>query len=215
LSGTVRPPSRRGLRHLAPLMLLLGTMACTTTFTTDLRQAFSMDPAATPDEAAPPVPEHYNDQPGPPAARTGADQLGSDEPNAPGGTAAMSVAQVSEADSISAGYSQPILNSDDPCSTQPDNVERCGPSALPAPKDTCRACGTDAEMTLLAPKRAQAGNFDPAVAVQEIGRGRTVSQASQSVGNAFLTAPETPAEPAPEAIPIPLEGLESILPGAP
>lgn len=212
MSGTIGSPFRRGLRHLAPLMLLLGAMACTTTFTTDLRRAFSMDPAATPDEAAPPVPEQYNDQPGPPAVRTGADRVGSDEQKALGGTAAMSVAQVSETDSISAGYSQPILNSDDPCSTQPDNVERCEPSALPAPKDTCRACGIDAEMTLLAPKRAQAGNFDPAAAVQEIGRGRTVSQASQSVGSTFLTGPETPREPAPDATPTHLEGMEMMLP---
>lgn len=217
LNETVRLSTRQSLRFAVPFLLLLlpGTNACTANFTTDLRQAFKLDNAAPQDEAPPPIPEHLRPESAPLTTKTRADQVNSQDPDGSVNIQKMGVAQVGETDSVAAGYMQPVLGSDDPCVTEQNNIERCGPKARPAPSNTCRRCTTAQEMTILAPTRTEGQNFDPAVAVQEIGRGRTVSQASQSVGNAFLTGPETPTESSADVAPTPLQSLDTILPGTP
>ena len=96
---------------------------------------------------------------------------------------------------------------DDPCLGDLENSEQCRSNLKPNSTGADAAGDSSMTLTVVAPDTGLKGTFDANRAVDEIGRGRIVSQGAQSAGSDFLSGAATPQiEP-------PLPGLPiSVLP---
>jgi hypothetical protein len=95
---------------------------------------------------------------------------------------------------------------DDPCLGELAETDRCKSHLVPSASLTTPDGRSDQTLTIVAPGSQAITGFDPARAANEIGRGRTVSQAAQSTGNSFLNPTNSaPSNPLPVDEDIPIE----------
>ena len=155
------------------------------------------------EEPPPPVPPTVRQEPEKNSARIQAVQV---EPGdlqsstKPAGSGISQIPSGPDTDSLL----QSAIDVDDPCLGELQNSEQCRSNLKP--KFTSADAEGDSNMTLtvVAPDTGLSGTFDAGRAVNEIGRGRTVSQGAQSAGRDFLSGTATPpVEPTVPDLPIP------------
>jgi hypothetical protein len=92
---------------------------------------------------------------------------------------------------------------DDPCLGDLENSEQCRSNLKPNSTGADAAGDSSMTLTVVAPDTGLKGTFDANRAVDEIGRGRIVSQGAQSAGSDFLSGAATPQiEPPLPGLPI-------------
>ena len=145
---------------------------------------------------APPPPVPSNEKPDADAnrARIRAEQVEPIPSKTEGAPAGARVRQIPSSPDAGAAL-KTAIDADDPCLGEMQDTEQCRTTLEPA---STYSSTSDRELTLtiVNPGTGSPGTFDAARAVNEIGRGRTVSQGAQSAGSAFLSgANPPPAEP--------------------
>jgi hypothetical protein len=92
------------------------------------------------------------------------------------------------------------IDADDPCLGELQDTEQCQMTLAPASGSASSSSDSGMALTIVSPETGRRGTFDAARAVNEIGRGKTLSQAAQSAGSDFLAgaAPTPPDTPAPD-----------------
>lgn len=125
-----------------------------------------------------------------------AEQVVPDAADDPVPTTESRLNQIPE-DPESANRLRSAIETDDPCFGDLAKTERCQSGLTPASETSQDGRGTGNSLTIIAPGSTAITDFDPARAVNEIGRGKTLSQAAQSAGSNFLSGDPTrrPAQP--------------------
>jgi len=91
----------------------------------------------------------------------------------------------------------PVTDADDPCIGDLAGTERCRTSLEPNDGLTLTSGEGDGTLTVVVPSARAVTVIDPASAVNEIGRGKAVSQAAQSAGSEFLMGTGSDGTPPP------------------
>lgn len=183
---TSHPPSSIHARPaiLAGALLVLALCAgCATPF--EPPKIFTMPATGLEaDTPPPPRPEGQRKDAGAAAYAISAEQVVPAVEDTPSDAASSSLGQIPA--SPAATRLSPVSDADDPCVGALAATERCRTSLEPGQGLTLTSGEGDGTLTVVVPSARAVTVIDPASAVNEIGRGRAVSQAAQLAGSDFL-----------------------------
>ncbi|WP_394705839.1 hypothetical protein [uncultured Hyphomonas sp.] len=143
------------------------------------------------EEPPPPVPPTVRQEPEENRARIQAVQVDPGDLHSGTKPAGSPIGQIPSAPDTDAVL-QSAIDVDDPCLGELQNSEQCRSNLKPKSASADTAGDNSMTLTVVAPETGLKGTFDAGRAVDEIGRGKTVSQGAQSAGSDFLSGAATP-----------------------
>lgn len=193
-------------------LVAIACSACTTDFEpAKLFNALSPQTTPSPVEVPPPTPQRPLDASADAQDAIRAVQVTPESTDKQVQRDTSAVVQI-PGDPTAAARLATAIEADDPCIGDLAKTDRCKSGLTPTADHGPRADGD--KLTILAPSSNAITDFDPVRAVNEIGRGKTLSQAAQSAGSDFLSGDPTrrPDQPPEEEV-LPegtsIEGLPS------